>query len=143
MSPWVRRGWMSELSGKIEVNDEFPRQTRAAYRQLAELYRAVRLYVNFFQPSMKLRTKTRTGSRVRRTYGPAQTPFQRVLASGVLDVSNQRRLKAVYPALDPVRLLHQLETLQEALWRHALFRTRGNSPTSELMALRFDLSTCG
>ncbi len=25
-----------------------------AYRQLAELYRAVRLYVNFFQPSMKL-----------------------------------------------------------------------------------------
>ena len=28
-----------------------------AYRQLAELYRAVRLYVNFFQPSMKLVTK--------------------------------------------------------------------------------------
>ncbi len=56
-----------------------------AYCQLAELYRAVRLYVNFFQPSMKLVTKTRTGSRVRRTYGPAQTPFQRVVASGVLD----------------------------------------------------------
>jgi hypothetical protein len=114
-----------------------------AYRQLAELYRAVRLYVNFFQPSMKLRTKTRTGSRVRRTYGPAQTPFQRVLASGVLDAASQRRLNAVYRALDPVRLLQQLETLQEALWRHALFRTRGSSATSELMALRFDLSTCG
>src|SRR5207253_7673138 len=85
--------------------------------QLAELYRAVRLYVNFFQPSMKLVTKTRTGSRVRRTYGPAQTPFQRVLASGVLDASHQQRLNAVYRALDPVRLLHQLETLQEALWR--------------------------
>ncbi len=28
-----------------------------AYRQLAELYRAVRLYVNFFQPSMKLRPR--------------------------------------------------------------------------------------
>ncbi len=94
-----------------------------AYRQLAELYRAVRLYVNFFQPSMKLRTKTRTGSRVRRTYGPAQTPFQRVLASGVLDAASQRRLKAVYRALDPVRLLHQFETLQEALWRHAMFRS--------------------
>ena len=92
---------------------------------------------------MKLRTKTRTGSRVRRRYGPAQTPFQRVLASGVLDAASQRRLNAVYRALDPVRLLHQLENLQEALWRHALFRTRGSSPTSELMALRFDLSTCG
>jgi hypothetical protein len=104
-----------------------------AYRQLAELYRAARLYVNFFQPSMKLRTKTRTGSRVRRTYGPAQTPFQRVLASGVLDAAGQRRLNTVYRALDPVRLLHQLETLQEALWRHALFRTRGSSPTSDLL----------
>jgi hypothetical protein len=114
-----------------------------AYRQLAELYRAVRLYVNFFQPSMKLRTKTRTGSRVRRTYGPAQTPFQRVLASGVLDVSSQRRLNAVYRALDPVRLLHQLETLQEALWRHALFRSRVSAPTSAPMAVHFDLGTCG
>jgi hypothetical protein len=90
-----------------------------AYRQLGELYRAVRLYVNFFQPSMKLITKKRTGSRVRRTYGLAQTPYQRVLASGVLDTANQRRLNAVYRALDPVRLLHQLETMQEALWRHA------------------------
>src|SRR5438552_837831 len=114
-----------------------------AYRQLAELYRAVRLYVNFFQPSMKLRTKTRTGSRVRRTYGPAQTPFQRVLASGVLDPVSERRLKAVHWALDPVRLLHQLETLQEALWRHALFRTRGKAPTSELLAVHFDINTCG
>ena len=113
-----------------------------AYRQLAELYRAVRLYVNFFQPSMKLRTKTRTGSRVRRIYGPAQTPFQRVLASGVLDAESERRLKAVYRALDPVRLLHQLETLQEALWRNAIFRPHRSSPISDLVA-RFDLRACG
>ena len=33
----------------------------AAYRQLAELYRAVRLYVNFFQPSLKLQTNRREG----------------------------------------------------------------------------------
>src|SRR5437773_10820447 len=92
---------------------------------------------------MKLRTKTRSGSRVRRTYGPAQTPFQRVLASGVLDPVSERRLKAVYSALDPVRLLHQLETLQEALWRHALFRTRSKAPTSELLAVHFDINTCG
>jgi hypothetical protein len=88
---------------------------------------------------MKLVTKTRTGSRVRRTYGPARTPFQRVLASGVLDVSNQRRLQAVYRALDPVRLLHQLETLQEALWRHALFRSRIGPPSTAPLAVPFDL----
>src|ERR1700674_4508132 len=114
-----------------------------AYRQLAELYRAVRLYVNFFQPSMKLVTKTRTGSRVRRIYGPAQTPFQRVLASGVLNAANQRRLNAVYRALDPVRLLHQLETMQEALWRHAQFRSRVGPPGDAPLAVPFDLNATG
>jgi hypothetical protein len=91
---------------------------------------------------MKLRTKTRNGSRVRRTYGPAQTPFQRVLASGVLNTAGERRLMAVYQALDPVRMLNQLESLQEALWRHAMFRTRGHSAISDLVA-RFDLAACG
>jgi hypothetical protein len=66
-----------------------------------------------------------------------------VLASGVLDVSNQRRLKAVYRALDPVRLLHQLETLQEALWRHALFRSRIGPPTNAPLAVPFDLRASG
>ena len=32
-----------------------------AYRQLMELYRALRLYVNCFQPSMKLLSKQRDG----------------------------------------------------------------------------------
>jgi hypothetical protein len=139
------QAWVEQKNGSVVRQlvgyDRFEGQR--AYRQLAELYRAVRLYVNFFQPSMKLVTKTRTGSRVRRTYGPAQTPFQRVLASGVLDVSNQRRLKAVYRALDPVRLLHQLETLQEALWRHALFRSRIGPPTNAPLAVPFDLRASG
>jgi hypothetical protein len=34
-----------------------------AYRQLAELYRALRLYVNCFQPSMKLLAKQRDGKK--------------------------------------------------------------------------------
>lgn len=116
--------WVEQKNGSIVRQlvgyDRF--EGERAYRQLAELYRAVRVYVNFFQPSMKLRTKTRTGSRVWRVYGPAQTAFQRVLSSGVLDVSSERRLKAVYRALDPVRLLNQVESLPEALWRHALFQ---------------------
>ena len=136
--------WIEQKNGSVVRQlvgyDRF--EGERAYRQLGELYRAVRLYVNFFQPSMKLRTKTRTGSRVRRTYGPAQTPFQRVLASGVLDTASERRLKAVYRALDPVKLLHQLESLQEALWRHAMFRTRGHSAISDLVA-QFELNACG
>jgi hypothetical protein len=74
------------------------------YRQLAELYRAVRLYVNFFQPSFKLLTKQRTGGHVRRTYGPAQTPFQRLLATDVLPRETRDRLTVIYQALAPGRL---------------------------------------
>ena len=59
-----------------------------AYRQLAELYRVVRLYVNFFQPSMKLTTKTRDGSRVTKRYDIAQTPYQRLSNS---DARSTRR----------------------------------------------------
>jgi hypothetical protein len=135
--------WVEQKNGSVVRQlvgyDRF--EGERAYRQLDELYRAVRLYVNFSQPSMKLRTKIRTGSRVRRMYGPAQTPFQRVLASGVLDAASERRLRAVYRALDPVRLLNQLESLQEALWRHAMFRTRSHSTISDLVA-RFDVNAC-
>src|SRR5438046_3706831 len=44
-----------------------------AYRQLTELYRALRLYVNCFQPSMKLLSKQRDGKKVRRVSDAAKT----------------------------------------------------------------------
>jgi hypothetical protein len=90
-----------------------------AYRQLAELYRAVRLYINFFQPSMKLIWKERTGAKVAKKYNAAQTPYQRLLASEVLEEAERQRLAAVYERLDPVALRQQMERLQRAFWRHA------------------------
>jgi len=45
-----------------------------AFLQLRELYRAVRLYVNFFQPSMKLHEKHRNGARIQKIYYPAKPP---------------------------------------------------------------------
>jgi hypothetical protein len=87
---------------------EFP------YRQLTELYRALRVYVNCFQPSMKLQTKERDGSKVRRTYDQAQTPMQRLLASDALSTQKQQELLRITEALDPLRLLMQLEQLQRA-----------------------------
>ena len=72
-----------------------------AYRQLTELYRALRLYVNCFQPSMKLLSKQRDGKKVRCIYDPAKTPLQRLLLSGVLPVQKQQELTEVAQALDP------------------------------------------
>ena len=63
-------------------------------RRLNELYRWVRLYVNFFMPSQKLREKGREGSRVWKRYDPAKTPYQRVLDSTEVSAQRKRRLRA-------------------------------------------------
>jgi hypothetical protein len=118
-----------------------------AYRQLAELYRALRLYVNVFQPSMKLQKKTREGSRVRRIYDQAATPMQRLFAADVLDADQRGRLEALYRVLDPVLLLRQIEILQDALWRHAIVRTSAielaGTEVPRPDAGRFDVTACG
>lgn len=119
----------------------------AAYRQLSELYRAVRLYVNVFQPSMKLATKRREGSTVLRTYEPAKTPLRRLFAAAVLAAEQRERLEAIAQALDPVRLLRQLEVLQDALWRHAVFRTPAPTPLAATVEAgatsHFAIEQCG
>ena len=91
-----------------------------AYRQLTELYRALRLYVNFFQPSMKLRQKERDGGHVTKRYDAAQTPYQRLESSGALVPPITARLADLALGLDPLGLLRQVEVLQDAFWRHAV-----------------------
>lgn len=58
--------------------------SKAAFEKLNEIYYFLRLYMNFFQPVMKLVSKTRQGARVHKIYDTAQTPYQRLLKSGVL-----------------------------------------------------------
>ena len=43
---------------------------------LKELYGQLRLYTNFFLPTMKLKAKERVGSRVKKRYDKAQMPYQ-------------------------------------------------------------------
>ncbi|BCL83711.1 tyrosine-type recombinase/integrase [Ktedonobacteria bacterium brp13] len=113
-----------------------------AYRQLRELYRAVRLYVNCFQPSMKLRSKHGEGEKVRRVYDPAKTPLQRLLLSGILSVASQHHLSEVVQAIDPLRLLGQLECLQQALWRCANSASPLMQDASTPSLLRFCIQGC-
>ncbi len=86
-----------------------------AYLQLRELYRALRLYINCFQPSMKLQAKEVDGERIRRIYDPAKTPLQRLLLSGVLSDAQQEDLLTVAGAFDPIRLLAHFKELHQAL----------------------------
>jgi hypothetical protein len=58
----------------------------------AATHRTLRLYVNCFQPSMKLLSKQRDGKKVHYVYDPAKTLLQRLLLSGVLPAQKQQAL---------------------------------------------------
>lgn len=90
-----------------------------AFQQLTELYKAMRLYCNYFQPSMKLKTKHRNGAKVTKRYDQAQTPMQRVIDSLFGELSEKERLQKIHEALDPIKILNQMKCLQESLWKSA------------------------
>jgi hypothetical protein len=52
---------------------------------LGRLYTASRLFVNFFQPSFKLKEKVRVGARVTKRYHAPETPCARLLACAAID----------------------------------------------------------
>ena len=87
-----------------------------ALETLNRLYDLLRLYVNFFQPVMKLVAKTRHGAKIHKVYDIAQTPYQRLLEAGVLTESKQQELAATYYGLNPVTLLKQINETLEHLW---------------------------
>ena len=60
-----------------------------AYQQLREVYQVLRLYINGFQPSMKLQAKEYDGKKMRRIYDAAKTTLQRLVLSHVLPVSQE------------------------------------------------------
>lgn len=90
-----------------------------AYKCLELLYLCLRQYVNFFQPTMKLVSKSRHGAKVHKVYDTAKTPYQRLLDSGVLTPEQERRLATSYDHLNPVQLLSWIHGHQEKLWQLA------------------------
>jgi len=88
-----------------------------ALAQMEALYKVLRLYVNFFQPVMKLASKQRVGSKVRKKYDVAKTPFRRVL--DVPEASHETKVRLLHQhlSLNPAGLLRQIHTLQGQLWR--------------------------
>jgi len=87
----------------------------AAAAALSRLYAASRLFVNFFQPSFKLASKTRVGAKVRKTYHAPETPYARLLACAAVTDEMKDRLRAVAVQLDPLRLLEEIRSVQHHL----------------------------
>jgi hypothetical protein len=88
----------------------------AAYVALGALYERLRLYVNFFQPSMKLLSKKRVGAKIQKKYDRAQTPYQRILKAKSVTDEDKLSVRSIFEKLDPVGLFEQIEQLQEAFW---------------------------
>jgi len=90
--------------------------TREALAQLQYVHGLVRLYFNFFQPMMKLVSKTREGAKVRKVYDGARTPYRRVLESAGTSDEARQSLVETYNNLDPVSLLNQINQSLDTLW---------------------------
>jgi hypothetical protein len=90
-----------------------------AWYALGEVYAILRLYVNFFQPSMKLLSKERHGAKVHKSYDEAQTAYRRLMTSVHIQEGVKNNLKIQYESLDPIILLKKLKEAQNKFWEFA------------------------
>lgn len=98
---------------KLVGYDRF--ETEEERQLLAELYSVWRLYVNFFQPVLKLVEKQRDGRKVSKRYDQAATPYRRVLASAEVSLEDKAELISVYLTLNPVVLRDRIEAITARL----------------------------
>jgi hypothetical protein len=84
-------------------------------RVMGRLYAAARLYVNFFQPSFKLKEKRREGAKVIKRYHAPSTPYERALAHPKVTAAVKKRLRDQYRSLDPIALLAEIRATQQEL----------------------------
>jgi len=86
---------------------------------LNELYDRLRLYSNYFQPVMKLKSKQRDGAKVKKIYDAPQTPYRRLLAAPSTGKATRQRLQAEYASLNPAQLKRDITRLQKMLQQSA------------------------
>ena len=96
---------------------------QAAVEVLAQLHEAARLFVNFFQPSFKLQSKTRDGAKVTQKYDTPVTPYERLLASDRVSDEHKNLLRKSFAPLDPILLLKQIREAQRQI---AAIEVRGS-----------------
>ena len=104
-----------------------------ATKTLAQLYASSRLYINFFQPSFKLKSKTREGARVKKVYHAPATPCDRLIAHPAIAPAIKEKLAAHLRTLDPVRLLQEIRIAQQALSEMATYGRPAQQPAASAL----------
>lgn len=90
--------------------------TPQALAAINELYGLMHLYVNFFLPVLKVKSKKRVDGKMKKKYDQAQTPYQRVLASPVVSEEVKAQLRETYRSLNPVTLRRKIDRQLEKVW---------------------------
>lgn len=83
---------------------------------LKAVYDDLRLYINFFQPSVKLIGKEWVHGKPRKKHDDARTPFRRVLADPDIAVEQKGHLMSMYMTLNPVKLGASIDRQVAELW---------------------------
>jgi len=105
----------------------------AAVGLLNDLYRnELRLMMNLFQPSVKLRRKQRIGSRLKRTYDRPQTPLDRLGTSPGCDQAKLQRLLRLRASTDPFELAKIIEKKLDRIAALARRREAEGRVTSQM-----------
>lgn len=86
-----------------------------AAQVLGELYGALRLFTNLFQPSFKLKSSEGDGGRTRRQHHPPRTPLQRLLVTGQVPGERAAELRELQRQSDPLALLETIRRCQAQL----------------------------
>lgn len=87
---------------------------------LNALYDQLWIYYNLFQPVMHLVGKDIVGGRLHRKWDRAQTPYQRLLASGILSPEQKRKLAELHAQTNPRQLRRDIYQAVEQLWNYPL-----------------------
>jgi hypothetical protein len=88
-----------------------------ALEAINDLYRnELRLFMNLFLPSVKLLRKERVGSKLRRFYGPALTPLDRLLKSGQGNRQAKAEMQMRRSSMNPFELSERVEKKLEKIW---------------------------
>jgi hypothetical protein len=91
----------------------------AALSALSAVYDAFCPLLNFFYPCSKLISKERTGSKVKKTYENAKTPFSRLMERADTDPQTKRELLRRKAAFDVVKQQLKLEAARQRLMKLA------------------------
>jgi hypothetical protein len=83
------------------------------------LYEQMWVYYNLFQPVMHLIGKTVVDDKVRRKWDQAQTPFERLKATGQLSAEQQQKLQALYAQTNPRHLREEIHRGLAQLWQES------------------------